>query len=96
MTDHLLTTAFQMPRSWHDGGMFIGMHWLWWGFWILTLVVLVWAFWRAFADRSATHRQAEREEAAEEELRRRYARGEIDEEEFERRLRVLRETHVPR
>lgn len=89
----LMTTPAQMPRSWHDGGMFMGMHWLWWSVWILTLALLLFAFWRVIADRSETHRQMESEEAAEEELRRRYARGEIDEEEFERRLRVLRETH---
>jgi uncharacterized membrane protein len=45
-----------------------------------------------YADRSSTYRQARREEAAEEELRRRFARGEIDDDEFAERLRVLRET----
>lgn len=89
-----LTIGIQMPRSWHDGGMFVGMHWAWWSFWILTLLVLVWAFWRMFSDRSATDRQVRREEAAEEQLRGRFARGEIDEEEFARRLEVLRKTHV--
>ena len=88
-----LNAALQMPRSWHDGGMFVGMHWAWWSVWIITLLVLAWAFWRLFADRSEVHRQVQREEAAEEELRRRFARGEIDEDEFAERLRVLRETH---
>lgn len=92
MTSPMLL-ALQMPRSWHDGGMLIGMHWAWWTFWIITLLVLGWGFWRAFADRSKTHRQVQREEAAEEELRRRFARGEIDEDEYADRLRVLRETH---
>jgi len=89
----LTTLTTQMPRSWHDGGMFIGMHWAWWGFWILTALVLGWALWRVAADRSDIHRQARREEEAEAELRARYARGEIDEDEFARRLEVLRKTH---
>lgn len=85
--------AVQMPRSWHDGGMFIGMHWAWWGFWILTAFVLGWALRRAVAARPDTDRQVPREEDAEAELRARYARGEIDDDEFARRLEVLRETH---
>lgn len=92
MMSSVPTLALQMPRSWHDGGMFIGMHWGWWSFWILTLLVLVWGLLRVYADRSATHRQVRHEEAAEDELRRRFARGEIDDEEFAERLRVLRET----
>jgi len=89
-----LYAVLQMPRSWHDGGMFIGMHWGWWSFWILTLLVLAWALWRVFADRSETHRQVERQVVAEEELRRRFARGDIDEDEFAERLRVLREPQI--
>ena len=92
-TPIIIASAVQMPRSWHDGGMFIGMHWAWWSVWIVTLLILAWAFWRMFADRSETHRQVRREEAAEEKLRQRFARGEIDEEEYAERLRVLRETH---
>lgn len=84
-----LLTA-QMPRSWHDGGMFIGMHWAWWSFWILTALVVGWGLWKAAADGSAPPPPAPRQEGAEEELRRRYARGEIDDEEFARRLEVLR------
>lgn len=88
----LFQNGFGQMQSWHNGGMFIGMHWLWWLFWIFTLVLLVWALTRAGADRSESHRQAMREEAAEETLRRRYAAGEIDEDEYERRMKVLRET----
>ena len=36
---HAIVATAQMPRSWHDGGMFGGMHWAWWSFWILTLLV---------------------------------------------------------
>lgn len=85
--------AYQTPmQSWHDGGMFIGMHWLWWLFWIFTLVMVAWALIRLGADRSEMHRDAVRQEAAEETLRRRFAAGEIDEEEYARRMKVLRET----
>lgn len=80
-------------RSWHDGGLFMGMHWIWWSVWILTILLLGWGLVRLFADRGRTHRRVQREEVAEEELRGRFARGEIDEEEYERRLKVLRETH---
>lgn len=72
----------------------MGMHWLWWGFWIVVLGVLLAAFWRLFSDRAETRRAVEEEEHAEEVLRRRYARGEIDQEEYERRLQVLRETFL--
>lgn len=83
-----------MPDSWHHSGMFIGMHWIWWSFWILTLLLLGWGFWRMAADRTETRRRVRQEESAEEELRRRFARGEVDEDEFADRLRVLRETHL--
>jgi len=80
--------------AWHNGGLFMGMHWLWWAFWLVLFVLLIVAFWRLFADRSETRTQVVREEAAEEALRRRFARGEIDEDEYARRLRILRETTI--
>ena len=78
-------------QTWHDGGMFVGMHWLWWLFWMGTLVVIGWAFVRLGADRSESRRSVLRKEAAEETLKRRFAAGEIDEEEYTRRMKVLRE-----
>ncbi len=78
--------------SWHRGGMFMGMHWLWWLIWIVTVLALIWGILRVSSERSELHRRVEREEAAEEELRRRFARGEIDEEEFKQRLKVLRDS----
>lgn len=88
----MLSATWQTTTSWHDGGMFMGMHWIWWSLGLLTVGVLLWAFWRAFVDRSETHRRAERRGAAEEALRENLAVGEIDEEEFARRMRILRET----
>jgi len=85
--------AYAAPaQTWHDGGMFIGMHWVWWLFWVFALLIIVWALVRLGADQSAGHRDALRQEAAEETLRRRFAAGEIDEEEYTRRMKVLRDT----
>ena len=61
---------------------------------ILTLLVLgvvIWAiikFFPDWQDRVGLNRR--REDSAEETLRQRFARGEIDQEEYEQRLRVLR------
>ena len=58
-----------------------GMHMFWWIFWLVLLVVLVGAwFWRARAPR----------DSALEILRRRYAAGEITEDEYRARLAGLR------
>lgn len=88
--------AQQMPMSWHNGGLFMGMHWLWWGFWIVLLAALASAFWRLKADRSATHRRIAKEEFAESALRERFAKGEIDEQEYARKLKILRESILGR
>ena len=80
----------QSGTAWHDGGLFMGMHRGWWAVWIVTLGLLLWAFVRLFADRSATRRNVRRREAAEEALRKRYARGEIDEDAMEAGMEALR------
>ncbi|MEX1185227.1 MAG: SHOCT domain-containing protein [Gemmatimonadaceae bacterium] len=77
--------------SWHRQGMFFGMHWVWWGIWIATAVVLLWAIWRMHSDRVEAQRDAVRRLSAEEVLRHRFAKGEISEEEYAARLRVLAE-----
>ena len=59
---------------------------LWWLFGIVLLVALVWAVARA-AGFSASR---PREESPETILKRRYARGDLDREEYERRLTDLR------
>ena len=84
--------TLQMSGSWHDRGLFMGLHWVWWLFWVLTLFVVIWALWRAFADRRVGHLQAEKFEAAEAALHARFDRGEIGEEEFVRLMKVLRQT----
>jgi putative membrane protein len=59
-------------------------------FWLLVLVAVVWIVVRTItvADRRQANGRAERDEALDL-LRRRFANGEIDDEEFERRLALL-------
>ena len=59
---------------------------------LLVLVVVVWAIIKVFPDwqdRVGLNRR--REDSAEETLRQRFARGEIDAEEYDERHRILRE-----
>ena len=71
----------------HYGGHWFGMHWGWWLFWLLLIGLGIW-----FVVRSSGSARAGRGAGAEEALRERYARGEISEEEFRSRMRVLRES----
>ena len=89
---HGMTEWLARAQTWHDGGMFVGMHWLWWLFWVATLIAIGWALVRLGADRTESHRSVPRKQAAEETLRQRYAAGEIDEDEYRRRMAVLGET----
>ena len=70
-------------NGWMGGGMGIGM----WIFWIVLIVVVVLLV-RAFAN-GRTPLPSPREETPLDILKARYARGEIDEEEFQRRRREL-------
>lgn len=69
---------------WHDmygDGHFWGMHLIWWAIWIILIIVIFfipWSFGRESPGDSAL-----------DVLRERYARGEIDKDEFEERKRVL-------
>lgn len=67
-----------------DGHM--GWMWLWWSFGLALLVLLVWAVARA-AGSPAPRGGEDSPEAI---LKRRYARGELDEQEYERRLNNLK------
>lgn len=82
--------SIQIPEPWHEGGLFMGMHWAWWLFVAGTLVVLIWALWLALAEGGRARHDASGKEAAEEALRRRFAQGEINEEQFGKMLHVLR------
>ncbi len=65
------------------GGHFWGMHWIWWGIWIILIIVFIFTPWISRPQKS--------ENSAMDILRERYARGEIDKDEFEERRRILKE-----
>jgi putative membrane protein len=69
-----------------SGGMFFGGGILMWLFWIVLLVVLVYVLKDIF---SAGNKSSSPDDAMEI-LKRRFARGEIDEAEFERRKQQLK------
>ena len=85
----LLTILIIQEAAWHRGGMFMGVHWAWWLFITFGVVVLLWGFVRLVADRAATKRDAARLRQAEAELRARFARGEINEEQLANQLTTL-------
>lgn len=93
--DTLMLNSLAAQATWNamggHGGWMWGMHWLWWIFWIALAGLLIWALVSAVggSDSNGPSRRPDRE-SPEETLRRRYAEGEIDEEEFRERLRVLR------
>jgi putative membrane protein len=73
------------PGSMFSGGMFYGGGILMWIFWLVLLVVLVYVLKDIFA---STSRNKSSDEAMEI-LKQRFAKGEIDEAEFERRKKQL-------
>lgn len=74
----------------HYGGAWLGMHWFWWIFWLLVVALFVWFLVRTTGGGAAAG--PGRGPDAEDVLRDRFARGEISEEEYRSRLRVLNET----
>lgn len=80
----LLTGALAPLADWHHGGgpwcLFFPL------FWIAVIVFVVWMFRRG---RWAGPRGPHRRQSAAETLEHRFARGEIDDEEFRRRRSVL-------
>jgi putative membrane protein len=71
---------------WTGYGAHMGWMWLWWIVGLGLLVLLVWAVARAAGSPSPPRG----EDSPETILKRRYARGEVDREEYERRLTDLR------
>lgn len=69
-----------------DGGMVFGGGFMWL-FWILVLVAIVWLI--TSAVNSGVRNRRDVDDSPLEILKRRYARGEIDEEEFTRRRNDL-------
>ena len=58
---------------------------------LLFVGAVVYVLWNALGGQQSASRRAERSDDAIETLRKQYARGEIDEETFERRAQTLRE-----
>ena len=73
-----------MPWHYGNGWWHMGFMWL---FWLVLIVIVVWLIVRSTSGRLST---GEAQESPEEILKRRYARGEIDKDEYDRRLNDLR------
>ena len=71
-----------MGYGWH--GWWMGW---WWIVWVVVIAVIIWLVFRAAARPGDVR---ERRRTPEEILRERYARGEIDTEEYQHRLETLR------
>jgi putative membrane protein len=72
----------------HDG-MFWGMHFIWWAFFVLIFVLLlVWMF----AVRNPFITPRSRKESPLDVLKNRFARGEITKEEYEDHRRILEQS----
>jgi len=70
---------------WHfDGHHFWGMHWIWWILWIIFLVWIFATPWDVPGQRT-------KKDTPLDILKKRYAAGEIDSEEFEERKKALLE-----
>lgn len=68
-----------------NGAEHMGFMWLWWIIGIVLIVVIVWA-----VAKPVTGRDSDSAPSAEEILKRRYAKGEIDKDEYLHRLEDLR------
>ncbi len=86
--------AMMDDMPWHRQGLFMGMHWAWWTFWIVCIALLLWAFWRMHEDTRETHRWAQERLDAEERLRGRFADGELTEQEFVQKMQVLQHSRM--
>ncbi len=71
---------------WHGT---MGFGWVFWIFWILIAVVIIWLM--AYVLKTNHPVEGSRENRALEILKERFARGEIDEEEYDRKWKKLRE-----
>lgn len=71
----------------YNGGHMFGFGWgFMWIFWIFVIVAIIWAI-KAFTSNSDN--QEKKPRSAEEILKERYAKGEIDREEFEQKRKDL-------
>lgn len=73
-----------MPWHGWNGWWHMGFMWL---FWVALIVIVVWLLVRGTSGRPST---GGAQDSPEQILKRRYARGEVDKDEYERRLSNLR------
>jgi putative membrane protein len=66
----------------NDGGHFWGMHWMWWGTVILIILLVIFIPWSA-------RKSNNEKETPIDILKKRYAKGEINKEEYRERKKVL-------
>jgi putative membrane protein len=66
----------------------IGMHWIWW---LIVVGIILLVIFNVIPYRS----KPELEEDAMDILKKRFARGEIEREEFEERQRIIKDNHNP-
>lgn len=91
----LLTQQGPGGQMWYGDGHMIGMHWGWWIFWLVVVAFLVWLVARMTGTSSSsagTPPPPPPRQGPEEILRERFAKGEISEEEFRKRLHAIRES----
>ena len=74
---------------WFDGGHAMGWMWIWWVLAVVLIVAVVWGFARSQDRFRPRDRDRPERESPEEILKRRYASGEIDRDEYEARRRDL-------
>lgn len=67
---------------WFDGHHYWGMHWIWWILWIIFLIWIFATPWDVPGQRT-------KKEAPLDILKKRYAAGEIDSDEFEERKKAI-------
>lgn len=74
----------------------MSMHWGWWVVWTAFFLLLGWMAFLSGTGGRGGRGSSPLRESAEERLRQRLARGEIDEAEFEHKMRVIRESREGR
>lgn len=90
----MLASLIQQGHMWYGEGHMMGMHWGWWIFWLAVVAFLIWLVTGttgASQSGTGTSPPTFPRKSAEEALRERIAKGELSEEEFRKRLQVLRE-----
>ena len=74
---------------WFDGGHAMGWMWIWWVLGVIVIVAAIWTLTRSGGRFRGRDRGGPERESPEEILKRRYASGEIDRDEYEARRRDL-------